>query len=96
MPPYPESRTDSHGRAPNPVDNRSPSNSPYDFTNSIHNPLTPLLILNMLSFLQLPVSSRELAVMSSASLKLTNAIHIRDFIDDILPDTTRPDAANYV
>src|SRR6478735_2972131 len=28
--------------------------------------------------------------------KLTNSIHIRDFVDEVLPDSTRPNAPNYV
>ncbi|KAH7180165.1 hypothetical protein DER46DRAFT_566802 [Fusarium sp. MPI-SDFR-AT-0072] len=28
--------------------------------------------------------------------KLTNSIHIRDFVDDVVPDSTRPNAPNYV
>lgn len=34
--------------------------------------------------------------MSAALGKLTNALHIRDFIDDVRPDPTKPDMPNYV
>jgi hypothetical protein len=33
--------------------------------------------------------------MSSALPKLTNTIHIRDFVDSVLADPTRPETANY-
>ena len=34
--------------------------------------------------------------MSSSLPKLTNAIHIRDFVDTVLPDRTRSETPNYV
>jgi hypothetical protein len=34
--------------------------------------------------------------MSSASTKLMSAIHIRDFVDEVVPDRNRPDDENYV
>jgi hypothetical protein len=34
--------------------------------------------------------------MSSTSTKLMSAIHVRDFVDEVVPDRNRPDDENYV
>lgn len=54
--------------------------------------LTSILTLKY-SYSILLISENEMA---SPMPKLANTIHIRDFIDDVLPDSSRPNAPNCV